>query len=64
MICDKYKNLSPREKIIFIGEVIHAVQSSDTFFNMAEDLIKMARKDGLFDGVIINPPRENTQENE
>lgn len=56
MNCTNYLDLSPQEKINFIGKMIHAIQSDNEIFNRAEILIKKADKQGIFDGVTINPP--------
>jgi len=58
-LCKKYEELNPIERISFIGELLHAAQSDDTVFDMANDLIKLAILRGVFEGVTINPITEN-----
>ncbi len=53
--CNKYQELTPIEKIGFIGELLHAAQSDDEIFDMAQQLIKLATIMGVFEGVTINP---------
>ncbi len=60
-ICENYDLLSPHEKSIFIGELVHAVQSSDTLFNMAKGIIDKAMTLNLFDGVTFLPEQINEQ---
>ena len=57
-ICDNYDNLTPLEKSMFMGELVHAAQSCDTLFNLAKDLIKSGYDKGLFDGVSFNIPQD------
>ena len=56
MTCDKYNELTPIAKVHFIGELVHAAQSDDAIFTCCKDLIELAIRKGLFDGVVINPP--------
>lgn len=58
MLCDKYMRLSPQERSLFIGNLLHAAQSDDNIFQSAEELINLAERKGLFDGVTIMPERE------
>jgi len=62
--CEKYQALTPIEKITFIGELIHAAQSDNKVFDMANDLIKLAIIKGVFDGVTINPIIEKITTND
>lgn len=55
MLCKKYDELSHFDKVTFIGELIHACQSDDSFFKQGEDIIKNAKQMGLFNGVVILP---------
>lgn len=64
MLCDKYQRLVPKEKSNFIGELLHAVQSDDDFFDLAEEIIQLAYRRGLFNGVIINPPKPTNDHDE
>ncbi len=58
-ICDNYDNLTPLEKSMFMGELVHAAQSCDLHFNMAKELIKSGYDKGLFAGVSFNITNEN-----
>ena len=58
MLCTKYIELTPPEKTAFIGELLHSVQSDDQLFEMAKEIIIIAIRKGLFNGVVINPPKE------
>jgi hypothetical protein len=55
MICQNYNNLSLPEKIIIIGEIIHAIQNDDKAFKKGMDLISYAKARGILDGVVILP---------
>ena len=55
MICNHYSNLTPIEKVVYIGELIHAVQSNDRFYNLGKFIIGLAKEEGIFDGVTILP---------
>lgn len=54
-LCNKYNELSHYEKIIFIGQLVHCVQSDDVIFDMANDLINLAQVKGVMDGIKILP---------
>lgn len=62
MICSKFLELSPMEKIIFIGELTHACMNDNDVYDMGVFLIKKATEKGLFDNVIIMP--ENKSESD
>lgn len=55
MICDKFNNLSPLEKVLFVGELIHAVQFDETSYTIGQEIISLAKRKGIFEGVVINP---------
>lgn len=55
MLCKKYDELSHFDKVTFIGELIHACQSDDSFFEQGEAIIHNAKQMGLFNGVVILP---------
>jgi len=56
MICEKYSNLSPTQRIILIGQIVHAIQCDDVLFEHANRMIELATIKGVFDGVVILPP--------
>jgi len=55
MNCNEYQNLTPLERTKFIGQLVHASISGSKYFKMATKLIENAHKEGLFNGVVINP---------
>ena len=55
MLCKNYDKLGHFEKIVFIGELIHACQSDDSYFNMGKSIIESAKRMGIFEGVTILP---------
>lgn len=57
MICEKYKALDHVGKILFIGSLQHACQTDDELFDMANIIIDLAHKKGLFKDVVIMPER-------
>lgn len=59
-LCDKYDSLSPVERLTLVGEIVHALQSSDEIFDDVQKIIKKAILQGLFVGTVILP--DNTPE--
>lgn len=59
MICRKFSELSPLEKVMFVGELTHACMNDDLFFDMGEKLIEMAKHQGVFENVKIMPKSTN-----
>lgn len=55
MLCTKYENLAPLERVQMVGEIVHALQSDNSMFKNVQDLIELAKRKGLFDNVTINP---------
>ena len=55
MLCKNFDSLSHYEKITYIGELLHACQSDNYFFELGNDIIRSAKDVGLFDGVKILP---------
>ena len=55
MLCEKYNRLLPIERVMLIGELVHAMQSDNQFFEMSLKIIKTAKRKGLFDNVKILP---------
>jgi hypothetical protein len=53
--CIQYQNLSPKEKIEFIGKLVHLVQNDETAFSRAVGMILKGDVQGAFDDVKINP---------
>lgn len=61
MNCPKFQALNGIEKSMFIGELVHAAQSDDALFEIAEDIIRMGALKGLFEKVTFLPPRNDIQ---
>lgn len=53
--CIQYQSLSPKEKIEFIGKLVHLVQNDETAFSRARGMILKGDVQGSFDDVVINP---------
>lgn len=63
MLCENYSNMSHVDKIKFIGELIHSVQSDAGSFGLAEAIIALAKHNGILDGITILPNREDIIDN-
>jgi hypothetical protein len=59
MICDLFNNLTPKERVEYIGELIHACQSDDVMYQIGKEIIKQGNQRGLFEGVVIFPDVKN-----
>lgn len=55
MLCKNYEELGHFDKILYIGELLHACQSDNEFFNKGKSIIDSAKKRGIFEGVTILP---------
>ena len=62
MLCKKYEELSPFERVEFIGKLVHAVQSDDVFFDEAKVIIYNGEVFGTFEGVKILPDNGKEEE--
>lgn len=54
--------MTPKERSLYVGELIHAVMNSEVLFLQGIGIIYHAKKEGLFDTVTILPedgPIEN-----
>lgn len=60
MICKNYDQLTIVEKTQFVGKLMHLVQTSDHAFLSAEQLIKTADSQGVFNKIVILPVKERT----
>ena len=58
MNCTTYQKLTPKEKVEFIGKIVHAIQSSEYCFQLGEQIIKVGENQKVFEGVTINPSIE------
>jgi hypothetical protein len=61
MLCTKFSELTPREKILFIGELTHACMNDDFMFEVGKEIIKTGTTKGLFDNVKIMPENNDTE---
>jgi len=59
MICEKFDQLTPYEKIIYIGKLVHAVENNGYIFDAGTELINMAEQMGLFKNVQFFPEIKN-----
>lgn len=64
MLCKNYEQLGHFDKVLFIGELIHACQSDNEFFDMGKTIIESAKNSGVFEGVTILPDIIKQPENE
>jgi hypothetical protein len=64
MLCTKYDELGYFDKITFIGELVHACQSDNNSFDQAQQIIKIAKSNGYFNGVQILPDHLKPEQNE
>jgi len=62
MLCNKFTELTPKEKVIFIGELTHACMNDDFMFDIGKQIINIAENKGLFDNVKIMPENDDTME--
>ena len=58
-LCDKYFNLTPIERVSLVGELVHAIQSDNELFDMANDLIQLGILKGVFINTAILPEQDN-----
>lgn len=62
-LCDKYFYLTPIERVSLVGELVHAIQSDNELFDMANDLIQLGILKGVFINTAILPEQDtNTPE--
>jgi hypothetical protein len=62
MLCNKFTELTPKERVIFIGELTHACMNDDFMFDIGKQIINIAENKGLFDNVKIMPENDDTKE--
>jgi hypothetical protein len=60
MVCNNYSNLSPLEKVMFIGELTHACMCDDELYEIGYKIIELAKSKGMFENVKIMPDSINT----
>lgn len=61
MLCKSFSELLPIEQRNLIGAVVHCVMNDEVFFQQAQNMIKKADKQGLFEGVKFNPQPTETE---
>ena len=64
MICKTYLDLSPIEKVMFIGELTHSYMSDEELYKIGVKLIDVAKAKGIFDNVVIMPNNQNDINND
>ncbi|MBK7883494.1 MAG: hypothetical protein IPJ81_06645 [Chitinophagaceae bacterium] len=57
MICEKFNQLTPFEKVIYIGKLVHAVENDDILFDAGNEIIELANNKGIFKGITIFPTK-------
>lgn len=62
MICQKYQELNPIERVRLIGKIVHALQSNNIIFSCVVEMVEVAEKHGIFDNVKILPENEKKEE--
>lgn len=55
MLTKEYEELTPVQRVEFIGKLCHAAMSSTSCFRDAKELIEKGERIGVFDGVKILP---------
>lgn len=55
MICEKFNQLSPNERVIYIGKLVHAVENDNLLFEAGNEIIGLANDKGIFTGITILP---------
>lgn len=55
MNCNSWQNLSVKEKVDMVGELVHAIQNDEAAFIAAVAVISNCKWRWVFDGVVINP---------
>ena len=57
MLCKNFSELSHYERIKFIGELVHACQVHNAFFNTGKKIIEVAKEKGVFERAVILPEK-------
>ncbi len=63
MICENFDLLTHKEKVEYIGRLVHSVQSDNQLFSIGKEIIRQAEQRGVLDDVIINPDTDNSSLN-
>jgi uncharacterized protein YdeI (BOF family) len=51
--CNSYQKLTTKEKVVLIGELVHAVQNDETCFITAKGMISAARQRKVFENIKV-----------
>ena len=62
MISSNYLELTPLERVMYIGELTHACMNDDDLFVMGRELINLGVTKGLFTNVKIMPSPDKINE--
>lgn len=57
-----YINLTPKEKSEFVGQLVHSCQSDVYLYSLGQEIIKLAKRRGLFKNVVINPEQKTNED--
>lgn len=63
MLCKSYFELSPVERILFIGELTHACMCDDELYDFGKKIIELGMAKGIFNNVNILPEDNKKSEN-
>jgi hypothetical protein len=63
MLCKSYFELTPVERILFIGELTHACMCDDDLYELGKKLIELGMKKGIFNNVNILPEDNKLNDN-
>jgi hypothetical protein len=63
-LCEKYNTLSHRERIDYIGKLLHSVQSDNQLYIIGQAIIRQAENNGILDDVVINPQVDQSRHDE
>jgi hypothetical protein len=62
MNCNEYQELDNRERILFIGRLVHLVQNDSDAFIAASSMVRSAEDSGLFERVDFLPEKKNADD--
>lgn len=63
-LCKQFYDMTPYEKSLFNGQLLHVCMNDEAILKMGMDLIELGKAKGLFDNATILPdvPNHNEQE--
>lgn len=62
MLCEEFQNMTPYEKSLFNGQLLHVCMNDSAMLQMGKDLIELGMRKGLFDNATILPDVPNHNE--